>query len=185
MVRKRLLLELTGTHARESAARPTKVRERDNLIVDSAAPGGAEGASLVGSSSTQPRVGSSRGHSVNRVEARSPAERRNKGILIADSSRGATSIFLYVYTLESRESTKSRSHDMSHDIHYSLSAFGRFLWREDSQCLVALLLPVKKQILLLHSEHLLSSKPATKQERKLLTHKNSDTLFSAQNTAHL
>ena len=80
MVRKRLLLELTGAHARESAARPTKVGERDNLIVDGAAPGGAERARLVGSRSTQPRVGSSRGHSVNCVEARSPAEGRNKGI---------------------------------------------------------------------------------------------------------
>ena len=45
-------------------------------------------------------------------------------------------------------------------IRHSLSAFGRFLWRKHSERLVALLLPVKKQILLLHSKHLLL--PATK-----------------------
>ena len=70
-----MLLELASAHSRESAARATTVRQRDNLVVDTAGPGGTQRASLVGSRSTQARIGSSRGHCMNRVETRSPAER--------------------------------------------------------------------------------------------------------------
>ena len=163
-----MLLELASTHARESAAGTTKVGERNNLIVDSAAPGRTQRASLVGSCSTQSRVGSSRRHSMNRVEARAPAEGREK--------RTSTCI------------TKSTSHDMSHDCmcihqkHHSLSALWRFLWRKNSQGLVTLLLPVKKQIFLFYSEHLLKRKGGGRRYYSKEHHIN--ILFSTQNIEH-
>lgn len=139
-----MLLELASAHSRESAAGATKVRQRDNLIVDTATPGRAQGASLVGGHSTQAGVGSSRWHSMNRVEARSPAKRVQRAVYnnydghMIDHMACHMTAWIY-------------------SVYNSLSAFGRFLWRENSQCLVALLFPIKKQVLLLHSEHLKES----------------------------
>lgn len=47
-----LLLELTGTHARQSTTGTTKVRQRKHFAVDRAASGRSEGAGLASSCST-------------------------------------------------------------------------------------------------------------------------------------